>query len=153
MQNVKNKDLQIVVMTIADYEEVYQLWLATPGMGLNTSDDCREGIQRYLSRNPNTCFVAKQDGIVGVILSGHDGRRGFIHHTAVALHVRHQGIGSQLVKHALAALRKEGILKVALVAFQRNEEGNAFWNAQGFTSREDLTYRNKALIDLERIDT
>lgn len=76
--------MKIEKLTINDYSDVYQLWISTPEMGLNTIDDSREGIERYLERNPNTCFVARVDNkIVGVILCGHDGRRGYIHHTAV----------------------------------------------------------------------
>ena len=62
------------------------------------------------------------------------------------------GIGEELVKLALAALKDEGINKVLLVAFKKNEKGNAFWEAQGFTLRDDLNYRNKALTELIRID-
>lgn len=141
-------------MTIADYDGVYDLWLRTPGIGLNTTDDSREGIGKYLKRNPGTCFVAEeQRQIIGVILSGHDGRRGFIHHTAVLTSFRHQGIAAQLVEHAMQALEREGIHKVALVAFARNELGNGFWEHMGFTVREDLVYRNKNIHELERIDT
>lgn len=146
--------MNIRLMSIADYENVYDLWLRTPGMGLNTTDDSREGIARYLQRNPNTCFVAEDgDRVVGVILSGHDGRRGFIHHTAVLSAYRNRGIGRALVDRALAALEAEGIHKVALVVFERNEDGNAFWEKLGFTVREDLVYRNRALHEMERIDT
>lgn len=141
-------------MTIGDYEKVYDLWISTPGMGLNDLDDSREGIEKYLRRNPNTCFVAEEAGkIVGVILSGNDGRRGFIHHTAVGVEYRKRGIGKRLVDAALDALEKEGIHKVALVVFKRNELGNAFWEKQGFRVREDLNYRNRALAELKRIDT
>ncbi|MBQ7848878.1 MAG: GNAT family N-acetyltransferase [Clostridia bacterium] len=141
-------------MTIEDYDAVYDLWLHTPGMGLNTADDSREGIARYLRRNPQTCFVAEEDGrIAGVILSGHDGRRGFIHHTAVHPDFRRQGVARRLVDCALAALEAEGIHKAALVAFRRNEGGNAFWERVGFTVRDDLVYRNRAIHELERIDT
>lgn len=116
---------EIRLMTMADYEAVYDLWINTPGMGQNTTDDSREGIARYLRRNPATSFVAVQEGrIVGVILAGHDGRRGFIHHTAVDAACRRQGIARQLVQHAMAALEAEGIHKVALVAFGRNAAGN-----------------------------
>lgn len=144
----------IRVMTIDDYEKVYDLWIHTPGMGLNLTDDSREGIERYLKRNPTSCFVA-EDGekIVGVIMSGHDGRRGFIHHTAVHTEYRNKGLASQLVLRAMDALDAEGIKKVALVAFKRNEDGNVFWEKTGFTVREDLVYRNKNLHPLERIDT
>lgn len=144
----------IRTMTIDDYDRVYALWLATPGMGLNTLDDARESIAAYLRRNPTTCFVAEENGcIIGAILSGHDGRRGYVSHTAVAENCQRRGIGSALVQHMLAAMQAEGIRKVALVAFAKNEKGNAFWEKQGFTSREDLVYRNKALVELQRIDT
>ena len=130
-------------MTPADYAAAYALWLATPGMGMNPRDDAPESIARYLRRNPSTCFVALDNGaLVGVILCGHDGRRGFIYHMAVSAACRRQGVGRRLVEHALDALRREGIAKVALVAFTRNEEGNAFWEKLGFTARDDLVYRN-----------
>ena len=123
-------------------------------MGLNDVDDSREGIGRYLKRNPHTCFAAwEEDTLVGVILAGHDGRRGFLHHTAVHPDFRGLGIGTALVEAALAALAKEDITKVALVAFERNLEGNAFWEKLGFTAREDLVYRNRALVEMTRIDT
>lgn len=140
-------------MNIEDYEKVYDLWIHTAGMGLNTTDDSKEGIARYLIRNPNTCFVAEENGeIIGVIMSGHDGRRGFIYHTAVKAEYRRKGIGKKLVDSALAALEREGIHKVALVAFEKNISGNAFWEKIGFTVRNDLVYRNKNIHELERID-
>ena len=142
------------LMTLDDYDDVYNLWLNTQGMGLNTTDDSKEGIEKYLCRNPNTCFVAEENGgIVGVIMSGYDGRRGFIHHTAVKGSERKRGIGSSLLECAMMALKNEGINKVALVVFSENESGNAFWENRGFNCREDLKYRNKNINDLERIDT
>lgn len=142
------------VMTMDDYDAVYQLWRNTPGMGLNTTDDSREGIAAYLKRNPSTCFVAVEgDRVVGVILSGHDGRRGFIHHTAVSGERQKNGIGSALVERAMQALEQEGIHKVALVVFSRNEKGNAFWEKRGFTRRDDLVYRNRSITELTRIET
>ena len=146
--------VQIRKMTPADYNSVYALWLSCPGMGLNDLDDSEEGIRRYLARNPDTCFVAESGGqIVGAILTGQDGRRGYIYHTAVAPDCQRQGIGAKLVEAALEALRAIGINKVALVAFSRNEGGNAFWAKMGFTAREDLVYRNRALTEMTRIDT
>lgn len=133
-------------MTINDYDQVYNLWMNTPGMGLNDLDDSKEGIEKYLNRNPNTCFVAEiENKIIGVILSGHDGRRGFIYHTAVAREERGKGIATKIIRNAIDALKNEGINKVALVAFSNNEIGNSFWQKQGFTERTDLTYRNKSV--------
>ena len=146
--------IKIRVMNIEDYDGIYDLWINTPGMGLNTTDDSREGIDKYLKRNPTSSFVAEDDGkIVGVIMSGHDGRRGYIHHTAVLPDYRNQGIAKKLVENAMNALDKEGINKVGLVAFERNEIGNGFWENIGFVVRDDLVYRNKNIHELQRIDT
>ena len=138
--------MNIRKMTIGDYDKVYAMWMSCKNMGFNDVDDSREGIERYLRRNPDTVFVAEDNGdIAGVILSGHDGRRGFIHHMAVAEKYRRQGIASRLVETALGALKKEGISKVALLVFKYNEAGNAFWERQGYSLRTNLNYRNKSL--------
>lgn len=134
----------IRTMNIQDYDKVYRLWTRTEGLGLNAMDDSKDGIAAYLRRNPNTCFVAEDDGeIVGVIMSGHDGRRGFIYHTTVKNEFRGKRIGKKLVDAALKALELEGIHKVALVVFEENMKGNLFWEKAGFTVRNDLIYRNK----------
>ncbi len=146
--------MEIRNMTIEDYSEVYKLWMSCKGMGLNNIDDSEEEINKFLKRNPETCFVALIDRkIVGVIMAGNDGRRGYIYHTAVSPLHRNKGIAAQLVNTAIKSLYNLGIAKVALVVFDRNEAGNAFWEKQGFTVRKDLIYRNKALTEIERIDT
>lgn len=146
--------MTVRLLTEADYDALYALWLSCEGMGLNDKDDSPAGIGRYLHRNPNTCFGVEKDGqLIGCILAGHDGRRGFIHHTAVHPAYQRQGIGTALVRAALEALRAEGINKAALLVFKRNERGNAFWEKQGFTLREDVAYRNLALAEMQRIDT
>lgn len=137
-----------------DYERVYQLWMSCKGMGLNDLDDSREGIEQFLKRNPDTCFVAEQNGkIIGSIICGNDGRRGYIYHTAVASDYRKKGIGTVLVETTLQALKNLGINKAALVVFSKNAEGNAFWEKLGFTVRKDLVYRNKSINEMIRIDT
>lgn len=141
-------------LTIDDYDKMYALWLSCKGMGLNDTDDSREGIRRFLNRNPDTCFGAYEaDMLIGVILAGNDGRRGFIYHTAVSPEYRGNGVGTALVNAALEALGRLGITKTALVVFGKNEVGNAFWEKQGFTVRNDLVYRNRALVEMVRIDT
>lgn len=141
-------------LTIDDYDKMYALWLSCKGMGLNDTDDSREGIRRFLDRNPDTCFGAfEADMLIGVILAGNDGRRGFIYHTAVSPEHRGKGVGTALVNAALEALGRLGITKTALVVFGKNEVGNAFWEKQGFTVRNDLVYRNRALVEMVRIDT
>lgn len=146
--------MNIRVMTIDDYENVYALWLSCKGMGLNNLDDSKDGIYKFLQRNPETCFVAESDNkITGVIIVGNDGRRGYIYHTAVHPDYRHNGIATQLVNKAMLALKTIGINKTALVVFERNTTGNAFWEKIGFTVRNDLIYRNLSLADMKRIDT
>ena len=145
--------MNIRIMTINDYEAVYSLWMSCKGMGLNNLDDSKEGIERFLKRNPETCFVAEEDSITGVIMAGNDGRRGYIYHTAVKPEFRKQKIASRLVEASMNALGKLGINKVALVVFEKNETGNRFWEKQGFTIRADPAYRNRAIREIERMNT
>lgn len=146
--------MNIRKMLINDYDEVYALWMSCAGMGLNNLDDSREGIEKFIKRNPDTCFVAEiGEKIVGVIIVGNDGRRGYIYHTAVNPQYRKQGIARRLVDSAMQELKQCGINKAALVVFDRNENGNGFWEKLGFTVREDLIYRNKSITEMIRIDT
>ena len=141
-------------MTIQDYEKVYELWMSCKNMGFNDIDDSKEGISRFLERNPNTSFVAiENEKLIGIILGGHDGRRGYIYHLSVNENYRKNGIGSELVKNCLESFKQEKISKVALLVFKYNEVGNLFWEKQGFILREDINYRNVALRELVRIDT
>lgn len=146
--------MNIRKMITDDYEAVYALWMSCAGMGLNNLDDSKEGIDRFLKRNPETCFVAEnQDGIIGVIIAGNDGRRGYIYHTAVHFEYRNQGIAAALVESVISALKNCGINKAALVVFDRNTNGNEFWEQVGFTIREDLIYRDRTITEMIRIDT
>lgn len=131
----------IRAMTIEDYEQVYKLWRKIKGFGIRSIDDSREGVERFLKRNPTTSVVAEIDGrIVGGILCGHDGRRGCFYHVCVDPQYRRRGIGKSMVVFAMEALKAEQINKVSLIAFTKNDIGNAFWNTIGWTKREDLNY-------------
>ncbi|MCI9167581.1 MAG: GNAT family N-acetyltransferase [Dorea sp.] len=129
------------IMTIDDYEQVYALWRQIQGFGIRSIDDSREGIERFLRRNPDTSVVAVEDGkIVGAILCGHDGRRGCLYHVCVDEAYRMRGIGKSMVVFAMEALKREQISKVSLIAFMKNDMGNAFWKEIGWTKRQDLNY-------------
>ena len=131
----------IRVMTIDDYDGVYALWKKIKGFGIRSIDDSREGVERFLKRNPTTSVVAVEDGkVVGSILCGHDGRRGCLYHVCVDEAYRRHGIGKDMVVYAMKALQDEKINKVSLIAFTQNDIGNAFWNKIGWTEREDLNY-------------
>ncbi|MGF6366001.1 ribosomal protein S18 acetylase RimI-like enzyme [Aequitasia blattaphilus] len=128
-------------MTIDDYEEVSNLWMTIRGFGIVKVDDSKEGVERFLKRNPSTSVVAIEDEkIVGSILCGHDGRRGHFYHVCVAEEYRRMGIGKSMVVEAMQALRKEKITRVSLNAFRDNDLGNAFWNTIGWTKREDFNH-------------
>ena len=129
------------IMTIEDYEGVYALWKKIKGFGIRSIDDSKEGVERFLRRNPTTSVVAEKDGrIVGSILCGHDGRRGCLYHVCVDEDYRRHGIGKRMVVFAMKALKEEKINKVSLIAFTENDIGNAFWNTIGWTERLDLNY-------------
>ena len=129
------------IMTIEDYEGVYALWKKIKGFGIRSIDDSKEGVARFLKRNPTTSVVAEKDGrIVGSILCGHDGRRGCLYHVCIDEDYRRHGIGKRMVVFAMKALKEEKINKVSLIAFTENDIGNAFWNTIGWTERLDLNY-------------
>ena len=143
--------MDIRLMRIEDYDETWGLWIHTKEMALNNLDDSREGIRKFLRRNPSTCFVAKEEQkIVGVILAG---RRGYIYHLAVLEEARRKKIATKLLNAALEGLKKEGITEVAVLAKRSNECGNLFWEEENFDPREDLVYRCKNLIEIYRIET
>lgn len=128
-------------MTLDDYENVHALWMRIKGFSIRSIDDSKEGVERFLKRNPGISVVAEEDGrIVGAILCGHDGRRGCLYHVCVDPDYRLRGIGKSMVVFAMEALRKEKINKVSLIAFTKNDIGNAFWKEIGWTKREDLNY-------------
>ena len=134
-------DIRIRIMEKEDYDGVRKLWLGIEGFAIRSIDDSREGVYRFLDRNPTTSIVAqKGDEIIGAILCGHDGRRGCFYHVCVEKKHRQQGIGKAMVVMAMEELRRERINKVSLIAFTRNDVGNQFWKCIGWTRREDLNY-------------
>jgi ribosomal protein S18 acetylase RimI-like enzyme len=133
--------INIRVMAPEDYDKVYQLWLSITGFGIRSVDDSREGVARFLKRNPTTSVVAEQNGrIVGSIMCGHDGRTGCFYHVCVARDYRKHGVGYRMVRFAVRALIEEGVSKVTLIAFKENQVGNVFWKSLGWTQREDVNY-------------
>lgn len=132
---------EIRVMTIEDYDEVHKLWMSIHGFGIRSIDDSREGVDRFIKRNPTTSVVSMCDGkIVGAILCGHDGRRGCMYHVCVHEDYRKHGIGKSMAVFCMRALQAEQINKVNIIAFKSNELGNHFWKEEGWTFREDLNY-------------
>ena len=132
---------EIRVMTTDDYEEVHNLWMSIHGFAIRSIDDSKEGVERFIRRNPKTSVVAVSDGkIVGAILCGHDGRRGCLYHVCVHEDYRKHGIGKSMAVACMRALQAEQINKVNIVAFKSNELGNHFWKEEGGNFKDDLNY-------------
>lgn len=130
--------VRIVPMTAEDYDDVVKLWLSSPGVGLGVGDE-RDGVVRFLARNPGLSLVARRGGVlVAAVLCGHDGRRGSINHLAVVPGERGRSLGRELVERCLERLRAEGIEKCNIVVYGLNADGLAFWRATGWTARDDL---------------
>lgn len=139
---MSEKTYTIKTMTIEDYQGLHDLWKSIKGFAIRSIDDSQEGVRRFLTRNPSASVVAlsEQGEVVGGILCGHDGRRGCLYHVCVREDYRRMGIGKAMVVHCMNALKAEEINKVSLIAFTKNDVGNAFWNCIGWTKREDLNY-------------
>jgi ribosomal protein S18 acetylase RimI-like enzyme len=140
---------EITAFSIDSYDDVFALWQKCEGIGLSEADS-RASIGAYLDRNPGMSFLARVDGkVVGAILAGHDGRRGYIHHLAVYPTSRRQGVARELVDRAISALRSVGIQKAHIFVFNSNSDGIAFWKSAGWSRRNDIGVMSKT-IDPER---
>ena len=129
---------QIRVMKLNDLQQALKFWETSAGVGLNESDTI-EHLTDFLQRNPELSLVAvDNEEIVGAVLCGHDGRRGYPHHLAVSPNYQRQGVGTQLVERCLVALRERQILTHNVFVYSDNEDGSVFWRLQGWRDREDL---------------
>ena len=134
-------------LTLADYAAVLDLWQKTEGLHIGESDT-PEAIAAFLQRNPGLSQVATlaTGKIVGAVLCGHDGRRGYLHHLAVTPAQRQQGIGRALVDRCLALLRAQGITRCNILLITSNTLGQAFWQREGWKLREDVRLVQKILV-------
>ena len=127
-------------MTIDDYEQVLAMWQQAQEIGLHPDEcDSREGVARYLGRNPGTCFVARDgEKLVGAVLCGHDGRRAILNHLVVADGYRRRGIGTALVGRCTVAMKQMGIAKCNLFVFAANDGAIEFWRRLGWRCYDDF---------------
>ncbi len=142
------EDVTIRKMCIEDYDQVKKLWMTIRGFGIRTIDDSKEGVERFIRRNPATSIIAEKDGeVIGTILCGHDGRTACFYHVCVKAEHRRKGIGKAMAVEAMLELQKEHINKISLVAYKNNEVGNQFWHGFGWVLREDLNTYDFPLND------
>lgn len=133
-----DNDITIRTMTKSDYKAAYKLWESIHGFGLLSVDDRESNVTAFLERNPNLSVVAIKDGeIVGTILCGHDGRRGYFYHVCVREDLRRRGIGKAMSVACMRALKDIGINCVNLYTYKKNTIGNSFWNKEGYHLRDD----------------
>ncbi len=133
-------------MTIDDYDDALEMWLQAGRSGFRAKEDSRAGIERFLQRNPDTSFIAEADGrVVGVLMCGQDGRRGYIYHTAIRDPSRSRSIGGALLDAMQEEMKTLGISKVGLLVDADNDEGTAFWERLGWTRRDDLIYYDRVI--------
>lgn len=147
--------MRIRQMTIDDYDAVLALWQQVDGLQLRDADS-RDAIARYLERNPGLSFVASDDAqlsgaatvklgaepvvetVIGALMAGHDGRRGYIQHLAVDPHCQRRGVGDALVKICLSALKNQGIMKSHILVLAENTTAKSFWLDSGWLARKDV---------------
>ena len=136
---------EIRIMQKSDYEGAVSLWRSLPGLGLSGADK-EDQIHHFLEMNPDTCFVAVDQGrLIGTVLGGNDGRRGYIYHLAVAPAFQRSGLGRELVLRCLNALKNAGLQKCHIFVIADNEEGKKFWDRIGWVRRDDILVMSKDL--------
>jgi ribosomal protein S18 acetylase RimI-like enzyme len=122
-------------MQVSDYDAIFALWKSLPGMGLSVADE-RDNISTFLDKNPGASFVAEREGVVvGTVLSGWDGRRGYLYHLAVAKNAQRQGIGDALMDEAEKKLLFLGAQRIHLMIY-RDNDARAFYEKRGWYSRD-----------------
>jgi ribosomal protein S18 acetylase RimI-like enzyme len=130
----------MVIRTFAptDYASAHALWLASDGVGMSPGDE-EPQVAAFLARNPGLSLVAFDgERLVGVVLCGHDGRRGYLYHLAVAPSHRRRGLARQLVERCLSGLRAAGIQRAQVSVFDTNGLAKSFWSTVGGSLRGDL---------------
>lgn len=146
VQTCAHTNVTLLPMTAGDLESVLSLWARTDGVGLNESDTPQQ-LQAYLDRNPGLSLVARDEAqLVGALLCGHDGRRGYLHHLAVMPEYRGRGLGRQMVETCLSALNSLGILKCNIFLYADNEPGEQFWRRCGWADRNDLKILQRVTV-------
>ena len=139
-------NIDIREMIIEDYPQAYELWRSIEGMKLETADS-KDGVEKYLLRNPGMSYVAIcNDRVIGTILCGEDGRRGYMQHLCVKKEFRGRGIGGDLIERSLSAFKNAGLHEVRIFIFKSNVLGNKYWDKKGWITRDDIHVK---AIDLE----
>ncbi len=123
---------------LTDYDCAVALWKTVAGVEI-CEGDSREEIEAYLRRNPGLSRVAEENGVMaGAVLCGHDGRRGWLYHLAVARQFRRRGVGRLLLADCVSALRSAGIRRAIVLVGGDNSLGHEFWLQNGWENIDAL---------------
>ena len=129
----------------ADYDAVEKLWRESDGVGLR-ADETRHWLARYLERNPGMSWLARDGSdVIGAVLGGHDGRRGYLYHLAIAASHRRRGIARALVAASLEVMAKHGIVRATVFVYDDNAAALDFWRTSGWHDRVDLRMMQKSV--------
>ncbi len=134
--------IMIREMKVGDYDSIRKIWEEIPGLKLEEADS-KKGIEKYLTLNPNLSYVASSGGkVIGTVLCGQDGRRGYLQHLCVIDEYRKFGIGSQLLDAAIDRFKELGLHEVRIFVFKDNQVGNEYWAEKGWIVRDDIYVRS-----------
>ena len=137
--------IEIRIMNSSDYSGAIDLWRSLPGLGLSSADE-QTAIDLFLNKNPLTCYVAlDKSKIIGTVLGGSDGRRGYLYHLAVHKDYQKIGLGRKLSELCLASLKSQGLKKCHIFVINSNSEGLRFWEKMGWLLRKDILVMSRDL--------
>ncbi|MFO7626828.1 MAG: GNAT family N-acetyltransferase [Candidatus Fermentibacteraceae bacterium] len=136
--------MRIRAMSSRDHGELIRLWSSFPGNAI-TGADSRDEFDAFLTKNGSFCFTAcEQDAVVGSVMAGSDGRRGYVYHLAVKTDHQRKGLGGALMRRVEDALSKAGLEKIHLFIFSDNP-AVAFYEKSGWHVRNDITVMSRVL--------
>lgn len=119
------------------YDDLIELWRIA-GISVSSSDN-KEELARMSRQNPDLFLIGKaSDAIIGVVMGGFDGRRGYVHHLAVDPNYQKRGYGKLLMDELIKRFRQKGVHKVHLFIEKRNKKVVDFYKNLGWQVRENL---------------
>ena len=129
--------MKIEKFTIEYYDEIVELWRKA-GIEVVSSDTIDE-VTRVLSRNPDLFLIGKiNDEVIAVVMGAFDGRRGYVHHLAVAPDYQKMGYGKIIMEVLIEQFRAMSVHKVHLFIEKSNKSTVEFYSNLGWDVREDL---------------
>jgi len=129
--------MKIENFSLQFYEDVVIIWKKT-GISI-TSSDTKKEVNVMLNKNPDLCLIAKIDEkVIGVVMGGFDGRRGYVHHLAIDPEYQRKGYGKLLMDELTERFQKKRVHKVHHFIEKHNKDVINFYRKLGWEIRNDL---------------